>query len=35
MAKVIGDDVDAFIKTSKQKGSIPEDFDVPVPCVCW
>ncbi len=29
MAEVIGDDVDAFIKTSKQKGSIPEDFDVP------
>ena len=29
MAEVIGDDVDAFIKTSKQKGSIPEEFDVP------
>jgi nitrogenase molybdenum-iron protein beta chain len=29
MAEVIGDDLDAFIKTSKQKGSIPEDFDVP------
>ena len=29
MAEVIGDDVDAFIKTSKQKGSVPDDFDVP------
>jgi len=29
MAEVIGDDLDAFIKTSKQKGSVPEDFDVP------
>ena len=29
MAEVIGHDLDAFIKTSKQKGSIPEDFDVP------
>jgi hypothetical protein len=29
MAEVTGDDVDAFIKTSKQKGSIPEEFDVP------
>jgi nitrogenase molybdenum-iron protein beta chain len=29
MAEVIGDDVDAFIKTSKQKGSVPEEFDVP------
>ncbi len=29
MAEVIGDDLDSFIKTSKQKGSIPETFDVP------
>ncbi len=29
MAEVIGDDLDAFIKNAKQKGSIPEDFDVP------
>ncbi|MBH1958308.1 MAG: nitrogenase molybdenum-iron protein subunit beta [Burkholderiales bacterium] len=29
MAEVIGDDVDAFIKTSKQKGSVPDEFDVP------
>jgi nitrogenase molybdenum-iron protein beta chain len=29
MAEVIGDDLDAFIKTAKQKGSIPEDMDVP------
>lgn len=29
MAEVIGDDVDAFIKTAKQKGSVPDDFDVP------
>ncbi|WP_085316523.1 nitrogenase molybdenum-iron protein subunit beta [Derxia lacustris] len=29
MAEVIGDDLDAFIKNSKQKGSIPQDFDVP------
>lgn len=29
MAEVIGDDLDAFIKNSKQKGSVPEDFDVP------
>ena len=29
MAEVIGDDLDSFIKTSKQKGSIPEEFDVP------
>ncbi|HEY5761896.1 MAG TPA: nitrogenase molybdenum-iron protein subunit beta, partial [Rhodocyclaceae bacterium] len=28
MAEVIGDDLDAFIKTAKQKGSIPEDFRV-------
>jgi nitrogenase molybdenum-iron protein beta chain len=29
MAEVIGDDLDAFIKTSKQKGSLPEEFPVP------
>jgi nitrogenase molybdenum-iron protein beta chain len=29
MAEVIGDDLDAFIKNSKQKGSIPAEFDVP------
>ena len=29
MAEVIGDDLDAFIKNAKQKGSIPEDFRVP------
>jgi nitrogenase molybdenum-iron protein beta chain len=29
MAEVIGDDLDAFIKNSKQKGSLPADFDVP------
>ncbi len=29
MAEVIGDDLDAFIKTAKQKGSIPSEFDVP------
>lgn len=29
MAEVIGDDLDAFIKNSKQKGSIPTEFDVP------
>jgi len=29
MAEVIGDDLDSFIKTAKQKGSIPEEFDVP------
>jgi nitrogenase molybdenum-iron protein beta chain len=29
MAEVIGDDLDSFIRTSKQKGSVPEDFDVP------
>lgn len=29
MAEVIGDDLDAFIKNSKQKGSVPDDFDVP------
>jgi nitrogenase molybdenum-iron protein beta chain len=29
MAEVIGDDLSAFIKTSKEKGSIPETFPVP------
>ncbi|MFT0174426.1 nitrogenase molybdenum-iron protein subunit beta [Paraburkholderia mimosarum] len=29
MAEVIGDDLDAFIKNSKQKGSVPQDYDVP------
>ena len=29
MAEVIGDDLNAFIKTSKEKGSVPADFDVP------
>lgn len=29
MAEVIGDDLNAFIKNSKEKGSIPEAFDVP------
>ena len=29
MAEVIGDDLDAFIKTAKQKGSVPNEFDVP------
>lgn len=29
MAEVIGDDLDSFIKTAKQKGSTPEEFDVP------
>jgi nitrogenase molybdenum-iron protein beta chain len=29
MAEVIGDDLDAFIKNSKQKGSVPNEFDVP------
>ncbi|MBF1999410.1 MAG: nitrogenase molybdenum-iron protein subunit beta [Synechococcales cyanobacterium C42_A2020_086] len=29
MAEVIGDDLQAFIKTSRDKGSIPEDFPVP------
>ena len=28
MAEVIGDDLNAFIKTSKEKGSVPEEFDV-------
>jgi nitrogenase molybdenum-iron protein beta chain len=29
MAEVIGDDLHAFIQTAKQKGSVPETFDVP------
>lgn len=29
MAEVIGDDLNAFIKTAKEKGSVPQDFDVP------
>jgi nitrogenase molybdenum-iron protein beta chain len=29
MAEVIGDDLHAFIGTSKQKGSVPQEFDVP------
>ncbi|VEP17353.1 Nitrogenase molybdenum-iron protein beta chain [Hyella patelloides LEGE 07179] len=29
MAEVIGDDLGAFIQTSKQKGAVPEDFPVP------
>jgi nitrogenase molybdenum-iron protein beta chain len=29
MAEVIGDDLQAFIKTSKEKGSVPQDFPVP------
>jgi len=29
MAEVIGDDLHAFIGTSKEKGSVPKDFDVP------
>jgi nitrogenase molybdenum-iron protein beta chain len=29
MAEVIGDDLNAFIKNSKEKGSVPLDFDVP------
>ncbi len=29
MAEVIGDDLDAFIKNSKQKGSVPDAYDVP------
>ncbi len=28
MAEVIGDDLNAFIKTSKEKGSVPDDFNV-------
>jgi len=29
MAEVIGDDLNAFIKTAKEKGSLPGEFDVP------
>jgi nitrogenase molybdenum-iron protein beta chain len=29
MAEVIGDDLNAYIKSSKEKGSVPEAFDVP------
>ena len=29
MAEVIGDDLNAFIKTSKDKGSVPIEYDVP------
>ena len=29
MAEVIGDDLNSFILQAKQKGSVPEDFDVP------
>ena len=29
MAEVIGDDLNAFIKTSREKGSIPMEYDVP------
>jgi nitrogenase molybdenum-iron protein beta chain len=29
MAEVIGDDLDSFIKGAKEKGSIPQNFDVP------
>jgi nitrogenase molybdenum-iron protein beta chain len=29
MAEVIGDDLNAFIKTAKSKGSVPEAYDVP------
>ncbi|HLP41689.1 MAG TPA: nitrogenase molybdenum-iron protein subunit beta [Fibrobacteria bacterium] len=29
MAEVIGDDLNAFIKNSKEKGSIPQELDVP------
>ena len=29
MAEVIGDDLNAFIKTAKEKGSVPMEFDVP------
>jgi nitrogenase molybdenum-iron protein beta chain len=28
MAEVIGDDLNAFIKTAKEKGSVPQEFDV-------
>jgi len=29
MAEVIGDDINAFIKNAKEKGSVPAEFDVP------
>ena len=29
MAEVIGDDLNSYIKTAKEKGSVPQDFDVP------
>lgn len=29
MAEVIGDDLNAFIKTAKEKGSLPAEYDVP------
>ncbi len=29
MAEVIGDDLNAFIKTARDKGSVPRDYDVP------
>jgi nitrogenase molybdenum-iron protein beta chain len=29
MAEVIGDDLQAFIRTAKEKGSVPQEFDVP------
>ncbi len=29
MAEVIGDDLNSFIKTAKDKGSVPQEFDVP------
>lgn len=29
MAEVIGDDLNAFIKNAKDKGSVPQEFDVP------
>jgi nitrogenase molybdenum-iron protein beta chain len=29
MAEVIGDDLQAFITTAKQKGSVPQEYDVP------
>ena len=29
MAEVIGDDLNAFIKSAKEKGSVPAEFDVP------
>ncbi len=29
MAEVLGDDLNAFFKTAKEKGSVPQDFDVP------